>query len=146
MVFTKVRLMHSSSSVNACFSNAGSPVHLMSFPVILVGLLVLVVVTPLQAQPLIPSGNSHNFDYKRYCSSSLVEILRLICGERYSRQQYDLNAPSNSDKYNSNSLKRSATNNDNGIYLRSYDSHKMNECCLRPCGYSELKTYCTLTE
>lgn len=89
MVFPKACLTYYSSPINTCTSNTASPVHLMSLPAILAGILVLVVVAPLlQAQPLIPSGNSNNFEYKRYCSNSLSDVIRLLCGGPYNSQQY----------------------------------------------------------
>ncbi|KNC27000.1 hypothetical protein FF38_02304 [Lucilia cuprina] len=141
MVLPKARLMYSSSSlINTCkTSKTASPVHLMSLPAILVGILVLVVVTPLQAHPLIPSGNSHSFEYKHYCSNSLSDVIRLLCGGPYSSQQYT-HYTDNSDAFSSNSLKRLAS--DDGIYFRNVQTERIHECCQRPCGYSELKMYC----
>ena len=90
MVFPKVGVASSSHSANAGSATASllSPVHLMSLPIIFVGILVLIVIAPLQAQPLIPAGNSQNFEYKSFCSKSLSDFLSLICGGRYSSQQY----------------------------------------------------------
>lgn len=195
MVFPKVGVASSSYSANAGSATASilSPVHLMSLPTIFVGILVLIVIAPLQAQPLIPAGNSQNFEYKSYCSRSLSEFLNLICGGRYSSQQYaqyrkfsthspfykySLSLPKrnihncslfslffshflvtftktkNKPKkkifknkkertadingaLNSNILRRLST--EDGIYVRARSIH---ECCLRPCGFTELKMYC----
>ena len=199
MVFPKVGVASSSHSANAGSATASllSPVHLMSLPIIFVGILVLIVIAPLQAQPLIPAGNSQNFEYKSFCSKSLSDFLSLICGGRYSSQQYaqyrkfstyppfykyslpkrnihncflfffffsffsifllqlqktknkkQPNKPKKSSKkktqtadsngaFNSNILRRLST--EDGIYVRA---RRIHECCLRPCGFSELKMLC----
>ncbi|TMW51431.1 hypothetical protein DOY81_003498 [Sarcophaga bullata] len=141
MVFPKVRVVCSSPSANAGNATASlfSPVHLMSLPAIFVGILVLVVIAPLQAQPLIPAGNSQNFEYKSFCSKSLSDFLSLICGVRYSSQQYAQyqQTADNNGAFNSNILRRLST--EDGIYVRA---RRIHECCLRPCGFSELKMLC----
>ena len=199
MVYPKVGVASSSYSANAGSATASllSPVHLMSLPTIFVGILVLIVIAPLQAQPLIPAGNSQNFEYKSFCSKSLSDFLSLICGGRYSSQQYaqyrkfstyppfykysllpktkysqlfssffflllffhflvtftknkkkpkQTNKKSSKKKlatadsngaFNSNILRRLST--EDGIYIRA---RRIHECCLRPCGFSELKMLC----
>lgn len=51
-------------------------------------LILVLMLSSMHALPLIPggSGNSgnHTFEYKRYCSNTLSDAIRLICGGRYN--------------------------------------------------------------
>ncbi|XP_067637959.1 insulin-like [Eurosta solidaginis] len=89
-----------------------------------------------EAIPVLPGGNGE-IEFKRYCSTNLSDAIRLICGGRY----YSLSRkfPDSVGMGHVSSLKRLAGEESE---LRQPFQGAIHECCRRPCGYSELKSYC----
>ncbi|XP_017467983.1 PREDICTED: insulin-like [Rhagoletis zephyria] len=120
------------------------PQYSASFPNLLcLSLIVISLVFCLdlsshctEAQPLLPGGGS-DVEFKRYCSTNLSDAIRLICGGRY----YSLSRkfPDSVGMGHVSSLKRLA--GEDGEYRQPFQG-AIHECCRRPCGYSELKSYC----
>lgn len=62
----------------------------MNAHVMLIGLLVPLIVVPLQAQLLNPNnGYALSSHYKRFCGKELVETLAYICGNKINSEEYN---------------------------------------------------------
>lgn len=103
---------------------------------ILIGALILAPIGS-QALPLTDRAE-HSIETKKYCSSNLSDAIRQICGGRYNSlsRQY----PESVGYGAIRSLQSLAPEEES--YFRPLTNGPIHECCRRPCGYHELKSYC----
>ncbi|XP_073831039.1 LIRP-like isoform X1 [Musca autumnalis] len=104
--------------------------------VIISFIVIITLPTPARTQPL--TSQSH-VPHQRYCSTSLFEAIRTICNGRYNSLSNVY--PESFGNQNRASLLRRLLPDDNVIYRPSFGG-PVHECCRRPCGYSELQSYC----
>ncbi|XP_061392168.1 LIRP-like [Musca vetustissima] len=105
--------------------------------VIISFIVIITLPTPARTQPL--TTQSRHVPHQRYCSTSLFEAIRTICNGRYNSLSNVY--PESFGNQNRASLLRRLLPDDDVIYRPSFGG-PVHECCRRPCGYSELQSYC----
>ncbi|XP_037928024.1 insulin-like peptide [Teleopsis dalmanni] len=101
--------------------------------------LVLLIYGPVtsEASPLIADDGT-NIEFKRYCSNTLSDAIRIICGGRFNSLSRQFPDSVGTGTLKTSTLKRLVPDD----HHRPLNTGPIHECCRRPCGYSELKMYC----
>lgn len=90
------------------------------------------------------ANNHENIEFKIYCSSSLSDALKLICGGKFyslsKKFPESIGGPLSTRMYRESAILKKLIPDE--FFQPLTGNASIHECCRRPCGYSELRTYC----